>query len=156
LGLPDSYVFRHVGASTAAHRAFYEALANTSIEAYIHVIEKAQWTADYLKWSGGLDRICDGIVGIVLGCPDSLVAQQKLLIDLRRKDMRFVRTIRLALRRALAGVGRATFDNVQPCPDHRIEGGIVQVADMIAGEVREQGAVRGPYLSAINARMHRV
>lgn len=156
LGLPDTYVFRHVGASAATRRAFYDALARAPIDAHIHVIEKARWTTGYLKRSSGPDRICDGIVEVVLGCPDLLVAQQKLLIDLRRKDMQFVRGVRLALRRALAGIGRETFENVQPCPDHRIEGGIVQVADMIAGEVREQGRIGGPYLTAIRSRMHLV
>jgi hypothetical protein len=42
---------------------------------------------------------------------------------------------------------------MQPCPDHRIEGGIVQIADMLEGEYREQHGLDGPYLPRIETRI---
>jgi hypothetical protein len=156
LHVAETYVFRHVGASAAAHRAFYEVLVDLPIDIHVHVVEKPRWTAEFVKRTSGPDRICDCVVTIIVGCPDRVVANQKLLVDLRRQDMAFVRALRKSLSRALLGIGRKTFENVQPCPDHRIEGGIVQVADMIAGEIREQGALRGPYLEALGARIQSV
>jgi hypothetical protein len=153
LRLLSSTPFHHVGASLAAHREFYAAIARIPILARVLVIDKTSWDHDYLKRSRGNDRICDGVVDLVCACPDEVVAGQGLFVDLRRKDMAQVRQMRAAMKARLHLDGRRTFENVQPCPDHRIHGGLVQVADMIAGEVREQGGISGPYLRSLGAKV---
>ena len=153
LRLSPDHVFKHVNASIAARRAFFQTLGRTDMQGHVHLIDKAAWTEQYVKTSRGPDRIRDGIVTLVVGCPDALVAGQRLFVDLQRKDMEQVRNLRTAVRQALRGVQRKSFANVQPCPDHRQHGQIIQVADMIAGEVREQGALTGPYLPALGGRI---
>ena len=156
LRLPLTYPFKHLGASTAIHRHLFAVLGRLDMQAHVLIIDKATWTKDYLRRSTGPERICDGVIALIIGCPDPLVNGQRLFVDLQRRDMDQLRDIRTALRHALRGVGRRSFANVQPCPDHRLHGGIIQVADMIAGEVHQQGGLIGPYLPALGAKIHRI
>lgn len=153
LRLSLTYPFKHLGASTPIHQHLFAALGRLAMDAHVHIIDKATWTDQYSRQSSGPDRICDGLITLVLGCPDAVVAKQRLFVDLERRDMPVVRNQRTALRHALRGVGRQSFGNVQPCPDHRLHGGIIQVADMIAGEVRDQGGLAGPYLPALGTKI---
>ena len=153
LRLRSNYPFKHLSASPPVHHHVFAALSRLAMSAHVHIVDKSTWTKQYIRQSSGPDRICDGLITPVLGCPDSVVANQRLFVDLERKDLSVVRNQRTALRQALRGIGRQPFGNVQPCPDHRLHGGIIQVADMIAGEVREQGGLSGPYLSALGAKI---
>jgi hypothetical protein len=156
LRLPPTYPFKHLSASTAVHHHVFSALGRLAMQAHVHIIDKTTWTEQYVRQSSGPDRICDGLIALVLGCPDAIVAKQRLFVDLERRDLPIVRHQRKALSRALQGVGRKSFGNVQPCPDHREHGGIIQVADMIAGEVHQQGDIVGPYLPALGTKIRRV
>jgi hypothetical protein len=156
LRLPPNYPFKHLDASMAIHRHLFGVLSRLDMQAHVLVIDKAAWTKDYIQRSSGPERICDGVLALILGCPDPLVDGQRLFVDLERRDMNQLRDMRTAVRKALRGVARRSFANVQPCPDHRLHGGIIQVADMIAGEVHQQGGVTGPFLPALGARIRTV
>lgn len=149
LRLPDRFIFRHVSCSQQAHRAFYDAIVHLPFSA--HIYEAAPTSPG--QPVDGFGELRRAIETIALGCPEMVVANQKLYIDLERRDLRLVRQLRTSVRQALRGVGRETFANMQPCPDHRIEGGIVQIADMLAGEYREQRGLDGPYLPRIQTRI---
>jgi hypothetical protein len=156
LRLPPDYPFRHVGASVPTHEHVFSALRRLTMQAHVHVIDKTAWTKDYVQRSRGPERICDGVIELILGCADPLVDGQRLFVDLERRDMDQLRDLRTAIRKALRGVGRRSFVNVQPCPDHRLHGGIIQVADMIAGEVHQHGELTGPYLPTLGGKIRRV
>jgi hypothetical protein len=153
LRLPPDYAFRHVNASASARRAFFATLAQSRFQGHVLLIDKTMWTDHYRKQSRGPDRIRDGVVRLVLECPDDLFAGQRLFIDLERRDMEQIRVLRTALRQLLRTAQRSSFTNVQPSPDHRLHGEIIQVADMIAGEVREQKSLSGPYLPLLGAKI---
>jgi hypothetical protein len=48
---------------------------------------------------------------------------------------------------------RQSFKNVKARPDHRSDSSIIQVADMIAGEVRVNGGKLGPNLASIREKI---
>ena len=153
LRLPPNFVFKHLGASTPTQQRLFAALGRLPMRAHVLIVDKSTWTDEYVRRSRGPDRVFDAVIALVLGCPEALVARQRLFVDLERRDMRMVRDLRTAIRQALSGAGRKSFANVQPCPDHRQHGSIVQIADLIAGEVHEQGGLGGPYLPALGAKL---
>ena len=122
LRLPPNYVFKHLGASVNVQQNVFAALGNVALQSHVTIVNKSTWTDQYLQQSSGPDRICDAVIALVLGCPDAVVARQRLFVDLPRGEMRIVRDLRTAIRQALTGVGRKSFANVQPCPDHRQHG----------------------------------
>jgi hypothetical protein len=153
LRLPPDYVFKHLGASRPVQDHVFAILRRLRLRAHVHIIEKSTWTDEYVRRSSGPDRICDGMVALVLGCPDVLVANQRLFVDLPRDEMKLIRDQRTAIGQALRGAGRKSFGNVQPRPDHRQHGSIIQIADTIAGEVHEQRGLTGPYLPWFGSRI---
>lgn len=153
LRLPPDYPFKHLASSARTRTAFFAAIRRLPLAVHANLIDTRDWDATYLKQSRGPDRIADGVIDLILGCPDQIIAGQTLLVDLPRRELRIVRDLRTAIRMALRGVGRRSFATVQPCPDHRDFGVIVQVADMVAGELREHASVTGPYLAAIQSKI---
>lgn len=149
LRVPERYVFRHAGCSGAAHRAFYDVISEIQFEARLLIVPPVPHGVPIR----GHEEIRMAIVRLILDCPDAVVAKQRLYIDLERRDIKQVRELRTHVRRELAAVGRRTFENIQPCPDHRSEGGTVQLADMLAGELRENDGVDGPYLPRIRHKL---
>jgi len=158
LGFDPGYVFKHTRAkcSNDIHDRFYEALHPIAFAAHVRVMDKAAWRDQHAGRTRGADSICDGIIDLILGCPDHVVARQVLYIDLPANEEKTIQTYRTSIRRALTGVRRTGLRDVRPCPDHRQHGGIIQVADMIAGEVREHEGLRGPYLPALGSRVRLV
>lgn len=152
LHVPEHHAFRHVGCSDAAHRAFYDAVSEIPFEARLLIVPPIPRAIPIR----GHEEIRMAIVRLILDCPNDVVAKQRLYIDLERRDSKQVRDLRTRVRRELAAVGRRTFENIQPCPDHRSEGGIVQLADMLAGELREHGNAGGPYLPRISRKLIQV
>lgn len=149
LRVPETSVFRHVSCSHAAHKAFYDELANVPFTARLLVVPPVPRNQPIR----GHEEIRAAVTQLVLDCPNTYVARQKLYIDLERRDMKQLRELRTRVRKELTTTGRKTFENIQPCPDHRIEGGIVQVADMLAGEFREHGGIYGPFLPLFQSRL---
>jgi hypothetical protein len=84
------------------------------------------------------------------------VDDQILLIDLPRRERDVLEAFRTAIRKSMRQAHRAPFRSIKPHPDLRLEGGIVQVADMIAGEVREYAGIRGPFLEPLACRIKMV
>jgi hypothetical protein len=153
LRVAPGFAFKHVHASPAVHRAFYAAIRNVEFQAHILLVDKTQWSTEYLQQSTGPARICDAVIELAFACPDPIIAGQLLYVDLPRSQKRTVNEMRTALRRALTGAGRRTFEDVRPCPDHRQHGALVQVADMLAGEINEFAGLGGPFLPALGNRV---
>lgn len=154
LRLPPGYVFSHNGSSARTREAFFAALQRTSLTSHVHIVRKAEWAAQQVEKPTGAKFLRDAIVSLILGCPDVLVARQVLYIDLPAREVA-VAGYQPAIREALrAGRPKRTgFKDVRPCADHRLHGGIIQAADMIAGEARARGGLLGPYLPRLGSRV---
>jgi hypothetical protein len=154
LGREDDYTFKHVSAKPNTHHQFYAALrAVPGLTAHIHRYNRATWTPLHVQPRFGDPCICDGLITLTLGCPQGVVADQRLYIDYPRREKDIVDAFRTALRQSLRAAGRRSFGRIQPRPDQRLSGEIVQVADMIAGEAREQAGIGGVFLPQLGARV---
>jgi hypothetical protein len=151
-------VFKHsrLKSSAEAHRRFYEAVNGVDWSAHVHLLDKTAWNRQHGKGARGIDCIRDGITRLVAHCPDAVVANQVLFIDLPRAEEKLVQDYRMSIRKALKAIRRTGFRNVRPCPDHRQHGDIVQMADMIAGELREHEGLAGPFLPGLGSRIQLV
>ncbi|MCC7022109.1 MAG: hypothetical protein IT338_04740 [Thermomicrobiales bacterium] len=90
-------------------------------------------------------------------CPDRFIAGQTLLIDGKRDEMTVMSRIKTDLNRRLAAGGRESARKIRACSDdHPTRGTIIQVADMVAGALRDVGGVTGPYLSGLVGRIRLV
>jgi hypothetical protein len=153
LRLPEDFPFKHSGSSLKTRQIFFAAVNRTPVFCTALVIDKRDWVFSHDAKVSGEERICDGIVELVCGMPDELIAGQLLLIDKPRGELKLVKNYRTAVRKALRGSNRESFDDVRPRPDDRDESATVQIADMIAGELTDHGGVGGPYLSVIAKRI---
>ena len=45
----------------------FAALGKLAMDAHVHIFNKATWTDQYMRQSSGADRICDGLITLVLG-----------------------------------------------------------------------------------------
>lgn len=153
LRLPQNFVFHHSEASLQARRAFFAALARMQLSAHVYMMDKAHWTAVYVNGSTGTDCIVDGIITLIASCPSTVVGEQMLYIDLPRSEGRLVQHYRTMIRQALRRSKRPAFRDVKPRPDDRDDAALIQIADMIAGEVREQNGMAGSFLPALRQQI---
>lgn len=158
LRVPPAYVFRHNGASARTRSEFFASVERVSLTSHVYMLDKARWAAQQIGRPTGPDCIQDGVVTLIAGCPASVVAGMILYVDLPPEEGTMIARYRTEIRRALrdSRPRRTGFKNVRPCPDHRLQGGIIQVADMIAGEVRERGGLHGPHLARLGASVRLV
>ena len=72
LGFDPGYVFKHTRAkrSNDIHDRFYEALRPMPFAAHVRMMNKAAWRSQHAGRARGADCICDGIVDLIVGCPD--------------------------------------------------------------------------------------
>jgi hypothetical protein len=120
----------------------------------VHMLDKSAWHAQYGgKGSRGDDCLCDGICSLILGCPDWITADQTLYIDLPHKERTTITKYRQVIRSSLIGADRENFRRIKARPDNRRDGGLIQIADMVSGEVAENQGIKGPYLSGLSSRI---
>jgi hypothetical protein len=154
---PREFVFRHVGADETMHREFYEALRRIPFQAHVYLLDKAAWRAQYGgKGTRGDDCLCDGISTLILRCPAAVTSDQILYIDLPHKERTTIKKYREVIRSALIGANRETFRRIKARADNRRDGGIIQIADMLCGEVAENQGLVGDYLPGIKPKIVRV
>jgi hypothetical protein len=154
LGWRREFVFKHVGANRDVHREFYQALGRIPFKAHVHMLDKAAWHAQYGgKGSRGDDCICDGIATLLLRCPATFTDGQILYIDLPHKQRMTMKKYREVIRSALRGADRETFRRIKARPDNRRDGGIIQIADMLSGEVNENQGLGGRYLPSVSTNI---
>ena len=154
LRVAPTFVFKHDDAADLVKEQVFAALQRTPMEAHVHILNKAAWRNAYSKKMKGNDCICGGIITLVMGCPENFVAKQVLLID--PPSAKQVRELRTAISQSFRGARRTGFRDVRPRRDDELDGSIIQAADMIAGEVRRQGGLTGPYLPPLAAKIHLV
>jgi hypothetical protein len=153
LGVSDDFVFRHNGSSVRTKREFFAAIARVPLHVRVHMLNKARWSAQYVKGSTGTDCTCDGIVELIAKCPRECIDWQLLYIDLHPDEKQLVERYRTTIRQAMRRAGQPAFKDMKPRPDERRDGAIIQVADMMAGEVRREAGLAGAYLPALRSRM---
>jgi hypothetical protein len=149
LGVSDDFVFHHSGSAERTKREFFAALPRVPLYVRVHMLNKAGWSAQYVTGSTGTDCICDGIVQLIASCPRECIDRQMLYIDLNPDERELVRRYRTTIRQALRRARQPAFKDMKPRPDNRKDGAIIQVADMMAGEVRRHSGLAGPYLPNI-------
>jgi hypothetical protein len=152
--LPPNYVFHFSGSRPQIREAFFDELKRVPLSAHGRVFDKNLWAQSYYRETSGLARIQAGIVELMVRCPDHLIGGQTLLIDGKKSETKLIAPIKTELNRRLAIGGRTSLRRIKACPDdHQSQGAIVQVADMIAGAVRDAGSVTGPYLSGLESKI---
>jgi hypothetical protein len=153
LRLREDYPFKHSGSAQKTRQIFFGALNKTPIFASALIIDKREWDLDGDNRGTGEQRICDGIIDLVCGLSNEMVSGQLLLIDKPRSELRIVKEYRTAIRKALKGANRGSFEDVRPRPDDRDDSATVQIADMIAGELADHAGIGGPHFSSIERRI---
>lgn len=154
LGRDSTYVFKHLAAKRNTHGVFYQAIRRIeSFQAHVLMMNRRAWNLSASKPSHGDHYVCDGIVAMAKACPAHLVDGQMLYLDLPREEKRIVDAIRTEVRKAMRSSRQGSFKDIRPRPDSRSDGAIVQVADMIAGEVREYAGIGGRYLPSLGSRI---
>jgi hypothetical protein len=115
LGFDPGYVYNHTRAkrSIDIHDRFYGALHPLAFAAHVRMMDKAAWRAQHASQTRGADCICDGIVDLILGCPDHVVARQVLYIDLPANEEKTIQTYRTSMS---AGADRRQEDGLSRCP----------------------------------------
>lgn len=156
LGLPANYVFKYQAAALRTEAAVFAAIAELPISVHVRLIDKSAIGSRPMTPAWGKERIRMHVAELVEACPDRLVADQSLRIDLPRSELREITLISTEMRRRLRAAGRASFGKVRPCPDDSVDGAIIQLADMVAGEARERAGLHGPFLPSLTSRIQLV
>jgi hypothetical protein len=149
LRLDSSFVFHHSETAPATREGFFAALQRVPLSVHVHMLNKATWSAEHTPASSGFDCICDGIITLLMRCPSGVIEEQMLYIDLPRREGRVVTRYRTTIRQAMRRARRPTFRDMKPRPDDQADAALIQVADMVAGEVREHSGMAGLYLPTL-------
>lgn len=153
LRLDQDFTFHHSETTPATKKAFFSALRRVPLSAHVYMLSKARWSAVYVSGSSGTDCIIDGIIQLIVRCPAGVVAEQILYIDLPRQEGKLVQHYRTTIRQALRLSKVPAFKRMKPRPDDREDAALIQIADMISGQVREHDGLAGPYLPALRAQI---
>jgi hypothetical protein len=154
---PDDYPFKHVDAKPHVRREFFPVISRIpTLQAFVLTCEKTYRNRQFegIRIAKGDFHTWHGIMALVAACPGELLTDQIMLIDLPRGEMPIVTAYRTGLRKGLKIARKPAIRDLRPRPDDRLDGAIVQVADMIAGEVRQYGGLNGPHLPALASRIH--
>ncbi|HEY7033902.1 MAG TPA: hypothetical protein VH482_21370 [Thermomicrobiales bacterium] len=151
-GLPGNYPFKYKKARPDIRQTFFAALGDIPCLAHILIVDKRLWTPSYLRSTRGTDRINHAMVELIRGCSHEFIGGQVLLIDGARDELPTLRMARQALSRAMSERGGNAFKKVRMCSDEDPDGSILQVADMIAGVLRDQG-LNSPLLDRLRDRL---
>jgi hypothetical protein len=150
LGLPSGFVFKHDSASPRVKQHIFAALARLQFSGHVLCLDKQAWRAAN-PGARGDDLLQNGVVALVAACPDCVVARNVLLID--PPSARFIKNCKTPINRAFRAQLRTGYRSIRGLQDTHHEGGIIQVADMVAGEVRLCGGIAGPYLPGLGDKV---
>lgn len=150
LGLPAGFVFKHDRASPRVKQHFFDALGRLPFRGDVLCLDKRSWRAAN-PGARGNDLLQHGVVTLVAACPDCVVARNVLLID--PPSARFITTCKTPINRAFRAQHRTGYRSIRGLQDTHHDGGIIQVADMLAGEVRLCGGLTGPYLPGLGDKV---
>lgn len=150
LGLPVDFVFKHDSASPRVKQQIFAALGRLPFSGHVLCLDKQIWRAAN-PGARGDDLLRHGVVALVASCPDCVVARNVLLID--PPSARFVNNSKTPINRAFRAQRRTGFRSIRGLQDTHREGGIIQMADMVAGEVRLCGGLKGPYLPGLGGKV---
>jgi hypothetical protein len=154
LGKKLDYAFKHTDEKAIAHHHFYRAIAKVpTFTVNVYAYSRWGWTPRHSSPACGDPCICDAFISLALGCPRHLIENQILYIDYPRRERDIVVAFATALRNSMKGTLQRSFRHIRPRPDDRLEGGIIQAADMIPGEIREYPDLGGPYLPDLGSRI---
>lgn len=153
--LRPNYVFKNNGSGQETRSAFFNAIRPLDFSATVHQFNKQAWAEAQTGRPTGPQCILDGVVTLVLACPDEVVSKQVLYVDIDPSQRAEITQMKTAIRQALraARPRRFGFEDVRGCEDHRKLGSIIQVADLIAGQVRDHNGLDGPFLPLLGRRI---
>lgn len=136
--LSEQFAFRYSACSTEVRLAFFTRLAPVSVSVTAVSIDKRNWYAQSRpgRPSEWLDQ---AIAELVCAAAPSTITGQVILVDRPKSETKAVRATERVIKRALKGAELQPYPQIKPCPDHKSQGHIIQVADMFAGALRDQG-----------------
>jgi len=136
--LPVSYPFKYSGSRPLIRDAFFSALGDAPITITALVINKSAWNKEQIRATPGTVRIAQAVAGLLLAAPQEIIANQRIMIDLPSNEEKIVRLVRDEIRNRLRSEGRDSIRALKPVPDHRLQGGLIQIADMAAGLIQDE------------------
>ena len=74
-------------------------------------------------------------------------------MDLSKNETKGVRATTAVVKTALKATGVSPLPQIKPCPDHRLQGSIVQVADMLAGALSQAGDLSGSRAASLGTKI---
>jgi hypothetical protein len=77
-------------------------------------------------------------------------------VDLPKQENAVVAALKSTINTSLRASGVRPAVTVKACPDHRLQGVIVQVADMVAGAVQRDGGQLGTSLGLLRRKVELV
>ena len=150
LGLPVDFVFKHDSASPRVKQQIFAALSHLPFSGHVLCLDKQLWRAAN-PGARGDDLLHNGVVTLVAGCPDCVIARNVLLSD--PPSARFVNNCKTPINRAFRSQHRTGYRSIRRLQDTHREGSIIQMADMVAGEVRLYVSLIGPYLPGLGGKV---
>ena len=136
--LPETYAFKYSGSRPLIRDAFLSTLGNAPITITALVINKSAWDKEQIKATPGTLRIARAVAGLLVVAPQEIIANQRIMIDLPSNEEKIIRLVREEIRNRLRGEGRDPIRALKPVPDHRLQGGLIQIADMAAGLIHDE------------------
>lgn len=135
-GIDDVFKHTNLVRNAQAHQEFYAAIRRVpSFAVRVYQRNRREWALRHVRARRGDPCVCDSIIELILGCPDAWIADQVMYIDIPRKGgLPIIEAFRTAMRQSLRTADRRSFSDIKPRPDDRLDSGLVQAADMIAGE----------------------
>ncbi len=140
LSLPATYCFRYATSRQRIREAFLDEIMTIDWAGAVSIIDKSEWSERYLRSTTGPDRLIDGCAAHFVTPAVRISNDRFLVVDASRSEGVFVRQIRSRLSSVARTNNTDPFGKVKPIPDHRPDGEIVQLADMVAGIFADEAA----------------
>lgn len=131
--LPDHYVFKYSGSRPAIRESLFEALSNVDFRSTILGIDKRTWSFDELHPIHPNVRLAASLANLIIDAPPECTSGCNILVDLPRSEKRVIAEIQGQIRSAIRQEHRRPIKSLRPVPESRLEGSVIQVADMLAG-----------------------
>jgi hypothetical protein len=149
-GLPPNFVFKYSGAPRKLVEQFFLVIGSTGVTATIVYADKREWSPSSRR-GRPRDRLNVLIARLICEADPRFIDGQVILVDRDRSEKganrETERVVHQLLRVRIPPVSRMPV--LRPCPDHRSDGLLVQVADMFAGAIRADPTLRSPVLTPV-------
>ena len=150
LGLPNELEFHFAHNADPVRSAFFSGLPDVHWEGAVLLVDKRSLPVRFTRMAApALYSSC--LEYLLARVPASLIKIERLLIDGKKKEQVFTRTMRVAMSCALHTRGIEHTPTLRSEPAHQWDG--LQLADMLAGAVLERALGGKNYLREVEKRL---